>query len=115
MPIAAVTGRAEIMDAAHPGGVGGTYGGNPVACAAAIEAVHIIRQPEFLAHARRLRDVMRAAMHDWKARWPIGGDVRGLGPMMLAEFVRDRATKEPSTPDETLQIVRQAVANGVIV
>jgi len=115
MPIAAVTGRAEIMDAAHPGGVGGTYGGNPVACAAAIEAVNIIRQPEFLAHARRLGDLMREAMHDWKARWPIVGDVRGLGPMMLAEFVRDRATREPSTPDETLQVVRQAVANGVIV
>ena len=71
MPIAAVTGRAEIMDAAHLGGIGGTYGGSPVACAAAIEAVEIIRQPEFLAHARRLGDVMREVMNGWKAsyRW----------------------------------------------
>jgi 4-aminobutyrate aminotransferase / (S)-3-amino-2-methylpropionate transaminase / 5-aminovalerate transaminase len=115
MPIAAVTGRAEIMDAAHLGGIGGTFGGSPVACAAAIEALNIIRQPAFLAHARRLGDVMREVMNEWKARWPIVGDVRGLGPMMLAEFVRDRRTKEPSTPDETLQIVRQAVANGVVV
>jgi 4-aminobutyrate aminotransferase / (S)-3-amino-2-methylpropionate transaminase / 5-aminovalerate transaminase len=115
MPIAAVTGRAEIMDAAHLGGIGSTYGGSPVACAAAIEAVNMIRQPAFLAHARRLGDVMREVMNGWKATWPVVGDVRGLGPMMLAEFVRDRETKEPSTPDETLQIVRQAVANGVVV
>ena len=115
MPIAAVTGRAEIMDAAHLGGIGGTYGGSPVACAAAIEAVTMIRQPEFLAHARHLGDVMREVMNGWKDTWPVVGDVRGLGPMMLAEFVRNRATKEPSTPDETLQIVRQVVANGVVV
>lgn len=115
MPIAAVTGRAEILDSAHLGGIGGTYGGSPVACAAAIEAVSIIRQPEFLAHARHLGDVMRDVMERWKAEWPIVGDVRGLGPMMLAEFVRDRVTKEPASPDITLGIVRQAVANGVIV
>ena len=115
MPIAAVTGRAEILDAAHPGGVGGTFGGSPVACAAAIEAVNLIRQPEFLAHARRLGDVMREVMHGWQKQWPIVGDVRGLGPMMLAEFVKDQKTKEPATADDTLKIVRQAVANGVIV
>ena len=115
MPIGAVTGRAEIMDSAHLGGVGGTYGGSPVACAAAIEAVTMIRQPDFLAHARRLGEVMREVMNGWKAQWPLVGDVRGLGPMMLTEFVRDRQTKQPVTADETLQIVRQAVANGVIV
>ena len=68
MPIAAVTGRAEIMDSAHLGGIGGTYGGSPVACAAAIEALNIIRQPEFLAHARHLGDVMREVMDGWQAR-----------------------------------------------
>ena len=115
MPIAAVTGRAEIMDAAHLGGIGGTYGGSPLACAAALEAVRMIREPAFLAHAGRLGDVMREIMHDWKTRWPLVGDVRGLGPMMLVEFVRDRDTKEPASPDDTLQVVRQAVANGTIV
>jgi 4-aminobutyrate aminotransferase/(S)-3-amino-2-methylpropionate transaminase len=115
MPIGAVTGRAEIMDSAHPGGVGGTYGGSPVACAAALEAADIIRQPEFLAHARRLGDVMREVLTGWKAKFPIVGDVRGLGPMMLVELVRDRDTKEPATPEETLNVVRQAVANGVVV
>ena len=110
MPISAVTGRAEIMDAAHLGGVGGTYGGSPVACAAAIEAVEIIRQPAFLAHARRLGDVMREVMNGWKARSPMVGDVRGLGPMMLAELVQAIARRRNPRAEETLQIVRQAVA-----
>jgi 4-aminobutyrate aminotransferase/(S)-3-amino-2-methylpropionate transaminase len=115
MPIAAVTGRAEIMDSAHVGGIGGTFGGNPVACAAAIETLDIIRQPAFLAHARRLGDVMRDAMNGWKANSSIVGDVRGLGPMMLVEFVRDRESKEPSAPEQTLQIARRAVAGGVVI
>jgi len=114
MPIAAVTGRAEILDAAHLGGVGSTYGGSPVACAAAIAAVDVIRQPEFLAHARRLGEVMREVMTPWPATYPIVGDLRGLGPMMLAEFVRDRVSKVPVAPEQTLQIVRQAAARGVI-
>ncbi len=114
MPIAAVTGRAEIMDSAHLGGIGGTYGGSPVACAAAIEALNMIRTPEFLAHAQGLGAVMREVMSGWKAKFPIVGDVRGLGPMMLVEFVRDRVSKEPASPDETLQIVRQIVAGGVV-
>src|SRR5262249_793230 len=83
MPIAAVTGAAEMLDSARLGGVGSTYGGSPVACAAAIEAVNMIRQPAFLAHARLLGDAMRQEMELWKERWPIVGDVRGLGPMRL--------------------------------
>lgn len=115
MPIGAVTGRAEILDSSHLGGVGGTYGGSPVACAAAIQAVEMIRQPDFLAHARRLGEVMRDVMHEWRSNFPIVGDVRGLGPMMLAEFVKDRTTKEPSAPEDVLKIVRQTVANGALV
>jgi 4-aminobutyrate aminotransferase/(S)-3-amino-2-methylpropionate transaminase len=115
MPIAAVTGRAEILDSAHLGGIGGTYGGSPVACVAAVEAVSQIRQPAFLAHARRLGDIMREEMEEWRRRWPLVGDVRGLGPMMLVELVRDRDTKEPASADDTLKVVRHAVSAGVIV
>ena len=114
MPISAVTGRAEIMDSAHLGGIGGTYGGSPVACAAAIAAVETIRQPAFLAHANRLGEVMRSVMGGWQARHSLVGDVRGLGPMMLAEFVRDRETKEPA-PEETLAIIKRTVQGGVLV
>jgi 4-aminobutyrate aminotransferase/(S)-3-amino-2-methylpropionate transaminase len=115
LPISAVTGRAEIMDSAHLGGLGGTYGGSPVACRAAIEAVGVIRQPEFLAHARRLGDVIREILTGWKSVYPIVGDVRGLGPMMVVEFVRDRESKEPATPEDVLKVVRQTVANGVVI
>lgn len=114
MPIGAVTGRADIMDAAHPGGVGGTYGGNPVACAAALAAVDMIRQPAFLAHATRLGEVMLEVMTPWTRAYPIVGDVRGLGPMMLAEFVKDQTSKTPLAPEDTLAIVKGTVARGVV-
>jgi 4-aminobutyrate aminotransferase/(S)-3-amino-2-methylpropionate transaminase len=113
MPISAVTGRAEILDAAHLGGIGGTYGGSPVACVAAIEAVEMIRQPAFLAHVRHLGDVMREVMAVWSATHEIVGAERGQGAMMLAEFVRDRETKTPA-PEETLAIIKRTVQGGVI-
>jgi 4-aminobutyrate aminotransferase/(S)-3-amino-2-methylpropionate transaminase len=110
MPISATTGRAEIMDAPHLGGVGGTYGGAPVACAAAIAAIETIRQPAFLAHARRLGDVMREELE--KLRGPLVADVRGLGPMMLIELVSD-AAKTPAAA-HALAVIKRSVANGVL-
>jgi 4-aminobutyrate aminotransferase/(S)-3-amino-2-methylpropionate transaminase len=114
MPIGAVTGRAEIMDSAHLGGIGSTYGGSPMACVAALEALNMIRQPDFLAHARRLGHVMREVLLSWKQQWPIVGDVRGLGPMMLIELVADRETKAPLRPEDALRIIRNAVSKGVV-
>jgi 4-aminobutyrate aminotransferase/(S)-3-amino-2-methylpropionate transaminase len=114
MPIGAVTGRAEIMDSAHLGGIGSTYGGSPIACAAALEALRILRQPEFLAQANHLGGVMREILNGWKSRWSIVGDVRGLGPMLLVELVADRDTRTPLRPEDTLGIIRRAVANGVV-
>jgi 4-aminobutyrate aminotransferase/(S)-3-amino-2-methylpropionate transaminase len=114
MPISAVTGRADIMDSAHLGGIGGTYGGSPVACAAALAAVQIIRRPGFLQRAERIGEIMRDALEGWKARWPLVGDVRGLGAMRLVELVRDRKTKEPA-PEETLGVIKHAVGRGLIV
>jgi 4-aminobutyrate aminotransferase/(S)-3-amino-2-methylpropionate transaminase len=113
MPVSAVTGRAEVLDSTHVGGIGGTYGGSPVACAAAIETIGIVRQPAFLAHVRRLGDVMREVLGGWRATHPLVGDVRGLGAMMLTEFVQDRGTKAPA-PTETLAIIRRAVQHGVL-
>ena len=113
MPVSAVTGRAEVMDAPHFGGVGGTYGGNPLACVAAIEALTMIRAPEFLARANAVGELLSARLQAWRDRFPLVGDVRGLGPMQLIEFVRDRETKEPA-PDETLSIIKRAVARGLV-
>ncbi|MBI3204586.1 MAG: 4-aminobutyrate--2-oxoglutarate transaminase [Myxococcales bacterium] len=113
MPIAAVTGRAELMDAPHVGGIGGTYGGAPVACAAAIEAVQMIRKPEFLARASAVGARMCAIMDDWKSSSELVGDVRGLGAMMLCELVLDRTTREPS-PALTLEIIKAAARRGLV-
>ncbi|GIK63969.1 MAG: aspartate aminotransferase family protein [Chloroflexota bacterium] len=113
MPISAVTGRVEIMDAPHLGGVGGTYGGNPLACVAAIEAVEIIRQPEFLIRVNQIGNIMHEVMCGWMDKVEVIGDVRGLGSMMLVEFVKDRLTKEPAAA-ETLQIIKLATSRGVV-
>jgi 4-aminobutyrate aminotransferase/(S)-3-amino-2-methylpropionate transaminase len=114
MPIGAVTGRSEIMDSAHVGGVGSTYGGSPMACVAAIEALKMIRQPEFLDTANRMGCVMREVLEGWQRRWPIVGDVRGLGPMMLIELVTHGESKNPMPAPQVLAIVQRAVANGVL-
>jgi 4-aminobutyrate aminotransferase / (S)-3-amino-2-methylpropionate transaminase / 5-aminovalerate transaminase len=113
LPISATTGRAEIMDAAHLGGTGGTYGGSPLACVAAIAAVEQIRQPEFLARAQRLGLTLRGELERWKAGCQLIGDVRGKGPMMLIELVTDRERKTPA-PDHTRAAIRRAVAGGVL-
>lgn len=114
MPIGAVTGRSEIMDSAHLGGVGSTYGGSPVACVAALAALKMIREPEFLEHANRLGEVMRGVLDSWKRKWPIVGDVRGLGPMLLVELVTDRESKTPLPAADTLAVVRYAASHGVM-
>jgi 4-aminobutyrate aminotransferase/(S)-3-amino-2-methylpropionate transaminase len=112
-PVSATTGRADIMDATHLGGAGGTYGGSPLTCVAAIEAVRLIREPSFLAHAVKVGETIRKELEGWKERTKLVGDVRGLGPMMVVELVTDRVAKTPA-PDHTLAIIRRAVSNGVI-
>jgi 4-aminobutyrate aminotransferase / (S)-3-amino-2-methylpropionate transaminase / 5-aminovalerate transaminase len=113
LPISATTGRAEIMDAPHLGGVGGTYGGSPIACAAAIEAIRMIQEPGFLAHARRIGEIMRGELERLQDRSPLIGDVRGLGPMLLIELVTDRDARTPAA-SHALAVIRRAVAHGVL-
>ncbi|TAF45312.1 MAG: aspartate aminotransferase family protein [Sphingobacteriales bacterium] len=113
MPISATTGRAEIMDAPHLGGVGGTYGGNPLACVAAIEAIHILKSEEFLTQVNHLGNIIQTTLEGWKQKYPIIGDVRGIGAMRLIEFVKDRNSKDPD-PEITLEIIKDAVSKGLI-
>ncbi len=113
MPIAAVIGRADIMDSPHLGGVGGTYSGSPVACVAAIETIKIINTEAFLTRAAKIGEITRQHLMLWKDRYDCIGDVRGIGAMCLVEFVKDRETREPD-PDTTLAIIREAVAHGLI-
>jgi 4-aminobutyrate aminotransferase/(S)-3-amino-2-methylpropionate transaminase len=113
MPISATVGRAEIMDSVHLGGVGGTYGGAPVTCVAAIEVIKEMTSPAFMKQAEHVGEIMAARLADWKMKYNIIGDVRGLGAMLLVEFVKDRRTKTPD-PDLTLKIIKDAVANGIV-
>jgi 4-aminobutyrate aminotransferase / (S)-3-amino-2-methylpropionate transaminase / 5-aminovalerate transaminase len=87
LPLAGVTGRAEIMDAVHPGGLGGTYGGNPVACSAALGAIETMRAEDLCAAARRIEAVMRPRLEALAAKYEVIGEVRGRGAMLAVELV----------------------------
>jgi 4-aminobutyrate aminotransferase/(S)-3-amino-2-methylpropionate transaminase len=113
LPLAAVTGRAEIMDAAHAGGLGGTYGGNPVACAAAVAAIEVFENDGLIERARAIGVILQERLHALQAADPRVGDVRGRGAMVAAEFV-DPTTGEPDAA-LTSAIAKQCIAEGVVV
>jgi 4-aminobutyrate aminotransferase/(S)-3-amino-2-methylpropionate transaminase len=96
LPLAGVTGRAEIVDAVPAGGLGGTFGGNPVACAAALAVLDEVSTESFRTRAEEIGERLRAALEDIAARVDSVGDVRGLGPMVALELVQSRETKEPA-------------------
>lgn len=112
MPISAVTGRAEILDAPHVGGVGSTYGGSPVACAAALAAVDILTEPGFLERAQTVERVVREVWEPLRGELPIG-DIRGIGAMMAVEFVKDPVTQVPWA-ELVAAAVPLAVQRGVL-
>ena len=98
LPLAAVTGRAELMDAVHGGGLGGTYGGNPVACAAALGAIEEMRAHDLAGRARAIGELMRGRLDALAAAHPVVGDVRGRGAMMAVELCRPGTTEpDPAT------------------
>src|SRR5258706_7337062 len=113
MPIAAVTGRAEIMDAPGVGALGGTFCGHPLSCAAALAAIETVEQDNLLSRSvaigRRFEERARA----WQKKWPLVGDVRGFGGMCAMELVRDAATREPADT-ETKQVARFCYEHGLI-
>lgn len=113
MPISAITGRAEILDAPHLGGVGGTYGGSPVACVAAIETIKILQSEAFLKRVNEVGTIIQTTLNQWKEKYKCIGDVRGLGAMQLVEFVKDRNTKEPDM-EVAMAVIKDATANGLI-
>ncbi len=100
LPLAGVTGRAEIMDAVHVGGLGGTYGGNPVACAAGLAAIETMRELDLAGAARTIGAVMLPALRDLAERHPVIGEVRGRGAMIAVEIVKP-GTTEPDAATAT--------------
>ncbi|HEY9366463.1 MAG TPA: 4-aminobutyrate--2-oxoglutarate transaminase [Agromyces sp.] len=116
LPLAAVTGRAEIMDASQPGGLGGTFGGNPVACAAAIAVFESIDEHDLLAEGRRIEATFRAGLERLAARYDIIGEIRGKGAMIAIELVQPgtgQTTKAPNAEAVTA-IVAFAAQHGVL-
>ncbi|HEX4544190.1 MAG TPA: 4-aminobutyrate--2-oxoglutarate transaminase [Candidatus Acidoferrum sp.] len=113
MPLAAVTGRAEVMDAPALGGLGGTYGGNPLACAAALAAIETLERENLPQRAEKLGQRFEARARDWKKRWPLIGDARGLGAMRALELVRSGDTREPAK-EEAEEVLRHCREHGLI-
>ncbi|WP_109508323.1 4-aminobutyrate--2-oxoglutarate transaminase [Nocardioides speluncae] len=113
LPLAAVTGRAEIMDAPHVGGLGGTYGGNPIACAAALAVIETIESEGLVARARAIGKLMHERLTAIQAADPRIGEVRGRGAMMAVELVKPGST-EPDA-DLTKALAAAAHAQGLVV
>src|SRR3989440_6211774 len=116
LPLAAITGRAEIMDAPQPGGLGGTFGGNPLSCAAALAVLDAFENENesLSARANELGNRFQGRALDWQRRWPVIGDVRGLGAMRAMELVQSADTRLPAA-DETKQIVQDCYEHGLII
>ncbi len=113
LPIAGVTGRADLMDAVHPGGLGGTFGGNPISCAAAIVALDDVLDADYQARAQAFGDDLRTRLDGIAARHEAVGEVRGMGAMLAIELVRDRLSKEPAV-EETSRTVALARERGLL-
>ncbi|MEM4489258.1 MAG: aspartate aminotransferase family protein, partial [Desulfurococcaceae archaeon] len=113
LPLSAIVGRAEIMDKTHPGSFGGTYGGNPVACAVAIKVIEIIQKDNLVERAQRLGNVVRKRLTELHEKYELVGDVRGLGLMQAVELVLNRKTKEPATK-ETMRVLEKARQKGLL-
>ncbi len=107
LPLAAVTGRAELMDAVHVGGLGGTFGGNPVACAAALAVLDELTAPGFAERAEHVGTLLRARLEEISSRQPLVGEVRGLGPMLALEL------REP-TPEAAKATTAAALEKGLL-
>ena len=113
MPLSAVVGKKDIMDSVHQGGIGGTFGGNPVSCAAANAVFDIIETENLLEKSRKLGRTLMAKFESFKEACPVIGEVRGLGAMIALELVEDRETKKPA-PERTKALVAYAREQGLI-
>jgi len=113
VPLAGVIGRADVMDAPQVGGLGGTYAGSPLGCAAALAVLDIIERENLCERALRLGELITARLRDWQSRWPCIGEVRGLGAMVAMELVRERRADQPDA-ELTRALVQAAARRGLV-
>jgi 4-aminobutyrate aminotransferase/(S)-3-amino-2-methylpropionate transaminase len=115
LPISAITGRADVMDSVHAGGLGGTYGGNPIAAAAALAALEQIESESLVERANTVGRIEMQRLRDMEKRYDEIGEIRGRGAMIAMEFVADRTTKEPLDKATGNRIVEECYRNGVVI
>jgi 4-aminobutyrate aminotransferase/(S)-3-amino-2-methylpropionate transaminase len=113
LPLAAVTARAEIMDSSHVGGLGGTYGGNPIACAAALATIEVMESEKLVERARHLETILFTALKEIAAKHPEVGDIRGRGAMVAIELVK-AGTKDPN-PELMAKVIKYCQSKGVLI
>ena len=113
LPIAAVTGRAEIMDAPGVGGLGSTFAGNPASCAAALAAIEMMEGGELLQRSTAIGKTFEVRARAWQKKWPLVGEIRGIGGMCAMELVRNRETREPAEA-KTKEIAHYCYEHGLI-
>ncbi len=113
MPLSAVVGKKEIMDSVHPGGIGGTYGGNPLACRSALAVLEIFEEENLMEKSIKLGEKLHEHLMAFKEKYELIGDVRGIGPMIALELVKDRKSKAPAA-EEAKALVKYCNEQGLI-
>ena len=113
LPLAAVTGRAEVMDSVHASGLGGTYGGNPIACAAALGAMETMEEENLVARAKHIGEILGTSLRELAKKYPVIGEVRGRGAMQAIELV-EPGTKNPNTAAMNA-VVKYCQSQGVLI
>ena len=113
LPLSAVVASEELMGDIYPGSLGGTYGGNPIACATALKVIEIMERKKIPDRAAKMGVKLRKQLDEMKEKYPKIGDVRGLGPMLAIEFVKDRKTKEPDA-ETSSAVMKDCLQNGLM-
>lgn len=113
LPLSAITAREEIIEASQVGGIGGTFCGNPLACAAGLKVIEIMERDNFTEKAQKIGEIIRARFNAMAEKYSIIGDVRGRGAMMAFELVKDRKNKEPAK-EETKAVIKEVYKNGLV-
>ncbi len=114
VPLSAIIARTEILDAVPAGVIGGTFGGNALACAAALKVIEVMERDHLCERSLEIGDKIRTAFNNWKEKYAVVGDIRGLGGMVGIEFVKDRKTKEPNAPLVSA-LIKECAAHGLLI
>ena len=114
VPLSAIVAREEIMEAPAPGTIGGTFCGNPLACAAALKTIEIMERDDLAGRSCEIGEKVSKRFNEWKEKYPVIGDVRGLGGMIGLEFVKNQESKEPS-PEFSAAVIKGCAQKGLMI